>query len=105
MLSDRKEKKPKPKHKVDSWEHISNNVYGKIEWYATRFMLIGTIGVVIGFIGIVYALLNFVFFGSVIQDLNVILGVFIGLGALVASFVLLGWGIFWRKKAEEKTIF
>ena len=102
-MSEKKEKKPKPK--VDSWEKISNNVYGRIEWYATRFMLIGTIGVVIGFIGIVYAILNFIFLGSAIQDLNVILGVFIGVGALVASFVLLGWGIFWRKKAEERTIF
>ena len=104
-MSEMKERKPKAKPKVESWEQISNYVYGRIEWYATRFMLIGTVGVVIGFIGIVYALLNFIFFGSVIQDLNVILGMFIGLGALVASFVLLGWGIFWRKKAEERTIF
>ncbi|MEM2984959.1 MAG: hypothetical protein QXL24_07025, partial [Candidatus Jordarchaeaceae archaeon] len=42
---------------------------------------------------------------SGLQETSVFLGVFIGIGAIVASLVLLAWGIFWRKIVDARSIF
>ncbi|MBE0525929.1 MAG: hypothetical protein IH631_03240 [Candidatus Thorarchaeota archaeon] len=108
------EKKPKHvdakppktvKHKTVTWEEISQKVYDRIEWYATRFIIISTIGVVIGFIAIVYGGIAYVFTPATLQDASVFLAVFVGVGAIVASIILLVWGMFWRKKVENRGIF
>ncbi|MFW9920738.1 MAG: hypothetical protein ACFFED_14130 [Candidatus Thorarchaeota archaeon] len=99
-----KKREPKPR-KGPTFEEIEERAYDRISWYATRFMITATIGVVIGVIGMVYAVLMLVVFGAALQDLNVFVGAFIGVGAIVASLVLLAWGFFWRKKADLKSIF
>ncbi len=91
--------------KGPQWEDIAERAYDRLSWYATRFMIIGSIGVVIGFVAIVYAILSMVLFGSQLQDFNVFLGSFVGLGAIVASLVLIFWGFFWRRKVDQRTIF
>ncbi|MEX2720421.1 MAG: hypothetical protein Q6362_003250 [Candidatus Wukongarchaeota archaeon] len=98
--------KPKKVRKpIPTWEEIIDQVYSQIEWYATRFIIISVLGVVVGFIGLLYGILNIYFSEGDVEDASVFLGIFIGVGALVASFVLLGWGRFWRKKVEDRTIF
>jgi predicted signal transduction protein with EAL and GGDEF domain len=99
-----KEKEPKPKKPIPTYDQIEDNVYDRIETYATRFIIISLVGVVIGVIGIVYGVLNVFFLGTTFQDIFVALGVFIGVGAIVASIVLLVWGLFWRRKVENKSI-
>jgi len=98
-------KKAAKKRRRVTWEHIADRAYTRIEWYASRFLILSSVGIVIGFIALVYAVLNMFFFGAHIQDLNVILGVFIGLGSIVASIVLLFWGIFWRRQVEKRQLF
>ena len=102
-----KEAKPQKikKPKVVEWEDITRRVYGRIEWYATRFIIISTVGVVIGFIALVYGGIAYVFTPATLQDASVFLAVFVGVGAIVASIILLAWGVFWRKKVEMRTIF
>ncbi|MFW9910099.1 MAG: hypothetical protein ACFFEF_16200 [Candidatus Thorarchaeota archaeon] len=102
-----KEEKPPKVKKVKNvtWEGVTQKVYDRIEWYATRFIIISTVGVVIGFIALVYGGIFYVFTAATLQDASVFLAVFVGLGAIVASLILLAWGLFWRKKVETHTIF
>jgi hypothetical protein len=93
------------KPKTVSWEGVTQKVYNRIEWYATRFIIISTIGVVIGFIALVYGGIAYVFTSATLQDATVFLAVFVGVGAIVASIILLAWGVFWRKKVETRSIF
>ncbi|RDE14352.1 MAG: hypothetical protein C4K47_04175 [Candidatus Thorarchaeota archaeon] len=97
-------KKEKAHYLPSSWDEISNNLYLRIEWYASKFITISVWGVVIGFIGIVYGLLSMWFFGSEISALGTFLGFFVGFGALIASVVLLLWGVFWRRRVENHKI-
>lgn len=100
------EKPPKiRKVKTVTWEGITQRVYDRIEWYATRFIIISTVGVVIGFIALVYGGIAYVFTPATLQDASVFLAVFVGAGAIVASLILLAWGLFWRKKVEMRNIF
>lgn len=111
----KKEKRPVP-----SYEKITEDVYAVLQWYATRFIIISVIGMVVGVAGLIYGILAYyflvdptqiilmgVFTGktSGLQDVSVFLGIFIGIGAIAASLVLLAWGIFWRNKVENRTIF
>ena len=98
-------KKSAKKRKRVTWDYIADHAYSRIEWYASRFLIFSSVGIVIGFIALVYAVLNMFFLGAQIQDLNVILGVFIGIGSIVASIVLLIWGIFWRRQVEKRQLF
>jgi len=98
-------KKTTKKHSKVTWDTIAEHSYGRIAWYASRFLIFSSIGIVIGFIALVYGVLNMFFFAAPLQDLNVILGVFIGIGSIVASVVILVWGLFWRRQAEKKRIF
>jgi len=104
-----KVKREKPlkirKVKTVTWEDVTQKVYDRIEWYATRFIIMSTIGVVIGFIALVYGGIAYVFTPATLQDVSVFLAVFIGIGAIVASLILLAWGVFWRKKVEIRNIF
>jgi hypothetical protein len=93
------------KPKTVSWEGVTQRVYNRIEWYATRFIIISTVGVVIGFIALVYGGIAYVFTSATLQDATVFLAVFVGVGAIVASIILLAWGVFWRKKVETRSIF
>ncbi len=93
------------KPKTVTWEGVTQKVYDRIEWYATRFIIISTVGVVIGFIALVYGGIAFVFTAATLQDASVFLAVFVGVGAIVASIILLAWGVFWRKKVETRSIF
>jgi hypothetical protein len=95
------EKHPKERYIPRSWDEISDELYRRIEWYASKFITISVAGVVIGVIGIVYGIVSLVL---VIGALSVFLGLFVGLGALVASLVLLVWGVFWRRRVESKKI-
>jgi len=100
------EKPPKiRKEKKVTWEQVTQKVYDRIEWYATRFIIMSTIGVVIGFIALVYGGIAYVFTPATLQDASVFLAVFVGVGAIVASLILLAWGLFWRKKVEYRNIF
>ncbi|WXG41767.1 MAG: hypothetical protein WED07_13555 [Candidatus Freyarchaeum deiterrae] len=96
---------------------IADQVYNRIEWYATRFIIVSIVGVVIGVAAIIYGSLAYYFivanplaltiessFKTPFQDLSVFLGSFIGIGSLAASLVLWGWGIFWRRKVENRGI-
>ena len=102
--SKEKQDKIKVKKPVPTWDQIQDKVYDSIEFYATRFIIISVIGVVIGMIGLIYGILNIVFLGTTFTDIFVALSVFIGVGAIVISLVLLIWGIFWRGKVEKRTI-
>jgi uncharacterized membrane protein len=93
------------KPKSVTWEGVTQKVYDRIEWYATRFIIISTVGVVIGFIALVYGGIAYVFTPATLQDASVFLAVFVGVGAIVASIILLAWGVFWRKKVETRSIF
>jgi hypothetical protein len=93
------------KPKSVNWENITQKVYDRIEWYATRFIIVSTVGVVVGFIALVYGGIAYVFTPATLQDASVFLAVFVGVGAIVASIILLAWGVFWRKKVETKSIF
>jgi hypothetical protein len=93
------------KPKTVNWENITQKVYDRIEWYATRFIIVSTVGVVVGFIELVYGGIAYVFTPATLQDASVFLAVFVGIGAIVASIILLAWGVFWRKKVETKSIF
>lgn len=93
------------KPKMVTWEGVTKKVYDRIEWYATRFIIISTLGVVIGFIALVYGGIAYVFIGATLQETSVFLAVFVGVGAIVASVILLAWGVFWRKKVENRSIF
>ncbi|GEM_PF-2523000 len=122
----------KPKRPVPRWEDIAERVYGRLNWYATRFIIFSVIGMVIGVTGLVYGILAYYFLvnplttlnpvtvvlyyqinpllistlkPSGLQETSVFLGVFIGIGAIVASLVLLVWGIFWRKIVDKRSIF
>ncbi|MFW9975095.1 MAG: hypothetical protein ACFFDQ_07525 [Candidatus Thorarchaeota archaeon] len=100
------EKPPKiRKVKTVTWEDVTQKVYDRIEWYATRFIIMSTIGVVIGFIALVYGGIAYVFTSATLEDASVFLAVFVGVGAIVASLILLAWGLFWRKKVEIRNIF
>ncbi|MHA3964263.1 MAG: hypothetical protein AM325_012085 [Candidatus Thorarchaeota archaeon SMTZ1-45] len=100
------EKPPKiRKVKTVTWEAVTQKVYDRIEWYATRFIIMSTVGVVIGFIALVYGGIAYVFTPATLQDASVFLAVFVGVGAVVASLILLAWGLFWRKKVEMRNIF
>jgi len=103
-LKQEKVKKIK-KPKTVTWEGVTQKVYDRIEWYATRFIIISTVGVVIGFIALVYGGIAYVFTPATLQDASVFLAVFVGVGAIVASIILLSWGVFWRKKVETHSIF
>ena len=107
MTEHKKESKPKQKVKkpTPTWEQVTNHVYERIYWYATRFIITSVVGVVVGVIGLVYAGLMTLALGFSLEDISVFLGVFIGMGALVVSLILLGWGGFWRKKVENRSIF
>ena len=98
-------KKASKKPKRVTWDSIADRAYERIAWYASRFLIFSSVGIVIGFIALVYGVLNMFFFSAQLQDLNVVLGVFIGIGSIVASIVLLAWGFFWRNQAEKRTIF
>lgn len=98
-------KKVSKKRKKITWTSIADQAYDRISWYASRFLIFSSVGIVIGFIALVYGILNMIFFAAQLQDLNVILGVFLGVGSIVASLVLLFWGLFWRRQAEKRTIF
>jgi hypothetical protein len=93
------------KPKTVSWEGVTERVYNRIEWYATRFIIMSTVGVVIGFIALVYGGMAYVFTSATLQDATVFLAVFVGVGAIVASIILLAWGVFWRRKVEDRSIF
>ncbi|MBS7251235.1 MAG: hypothetical protein KIH08_11715 [Candidatus Freyarchaeota archaeon] len=122
----------KSKRPVPRWEEIAEHVYGRLDWYATRFIIFSVIGMVIGVAGLVYGILAYYFLvnplttinpvtvtlyyqinpllistlkPSGLQETSVFLGVFIGVGSLVASLVLLAWGIFWRKIVDARSIF
>lgn len=98
-------KKSSKKRKTLMWEDIADQAYNRIARFASKFLIISSLGIVIGFIALVYASLSMIFFSAQLQDLNVVLGVFIGIGSIVASLVLLVWGLFWRRQAEKRTIF
>ena len=116
-----KQKKPrlgKVKERVQramkpSYKDIIEEVYITINWYATRFILFSVVGIVIGFISLVYGILAMYFANplesilniSALQNISVFLGIFIGLSAIVVSLILLAWGIFWRKKVDNRSIF
>jgi hypothetical protein len=107
MTQERKETKTKQKVKKPrpTYEQVTEHVYERIYWYATRFIITSVVGVVVGVIGLVYAGLMIIAFTLPLQDISVFLGVFIGVGALVVSLILLGWGSFWRRKVENRSIF
>ena len=106
-MATEKEKKPKQliKKPRPSWDEVAEHVYERIYWYATRFIILSVVGVVIGFIGLIYSGLMIIAFGIPLGNISVFLGVFIGVGALVVSMILLGWGSFWRRKVDNRTIF
>jgi hypothetical protein len=93
------------REKSVTWEGITQKVYDRIEWYATRFIILSTVGVVIGFIALVYGGMLYVFTAATLQDASVFLAVFVGVGAIVASLILLAWGVFWRRRVENRSIF
>ncbi len=102
--SDKAAAKAEKEHYVpSSWDEVSTNLYQRIEWYASKFITVSVMGVVIGVIGVVYGLVSLVL-GSAISAISVFLGFFVGFGALVASIVLLLWGVFWRRRVENKKI-
>ncbi len=113
-LAKHPEKKP-DKRPIPKWEDIIEEVYGSIQWYATRFILFSVVGIVVGFIAIVYGILAMYFSTpaqsiltfnySPLQNVSVFLGVFVGVGTIAVSLVLLSWGIFWRKKVDNRSIF
>jgi hypothetical protein len=115
MSKKEKEVKKPSKRPIPTWEDITDQVYSKIMWYATRFIILSIVGVVVGFIAIIYGILAMYFVGptmltlipnaSPLQDFSVFLGVFIGVGAITASIVLLVWGLFWRRKVDNRSIF
>lgn len=98
-----------------SYKDIIEEVYTTINWYATRFILFSIVGMVVGFIALVYGILAMYFINplelflnlnvSALQDISVFLGVFIGFGSIVVSIILLAWGLFWRKKVDNRSIF
>ena len=96
-------KKEKERYIPSSWEEVNTNLYQRIEWYASKFITISVWGVVIGVIGVVYGALSLVL-GSSMSAVSVFLGFFVGFGALIASIVLLLWGVFWRRRVENKKI-
>ena len=106
-MSTEKEKKPKKSAKkpTPTWDEVAQHVYERIYWYATRFIIFSVVGVVIGVIGLVYSALMIIALGIPLGEISVFLGVFIGAGALVVSVILLGWGSFWRKKVDNRSIF
>ncbi|MBS7248637.1 MAG: hypothetical protein QXN15_08560 [Candidatus Jordarchaeales archaeon] len=122
----------KTRRPIPRWEDIVEQVYGRINWYATRFIIFSVVGMVVGVIGIIYGVLAYYFLvnplttinpvtvaiyyeinpamiftlkTSGLQEISVFLGVFIGIGSIVASLVLLAWGIFWRRKVDAHSIF
>jgi len=115
MSKKEKEVKKPSKRPIPTWEEITDQVYSKIMWYATRFIIFSIVGVVVGFIAIIYGILAMYFVAptiltlipnaSPLQDFSVFLGVFIGVGAIAASIVLLVWGLFWRRKVDNRSIF
>ena len=115
-----KEREPKERRSKPSYEKITDEVYSSLQWYATRFIIISVIGLVIGVAGLIYGILSYYFLvdptqimltgiftgkTSGLQELSVFLGIFIGIGAIAASLVLLAWGIFWRGKVENRSVF
>lgn len=115
-----KEREPKERRSKPSYEKITDEVYSSLQWYATRFIIISVIGMVIGVAGLIYGILSYYFLvdptqimltgiftgkTSGLQELSVFLGIFIGIGAIAASLVLLAWGIFWRGKVENRSVF
>lgn len=115
-----KEKETKERRPPPSYEKITEQVYSRLQWYATRFIIISVIGMVVGVAGLIYGILSYYFLvdptqimltgiftgkTSGFQDLSVFLGIFIGIGAIAASLVLLTWGIFWRGKVENRSVF
>ena len=96
---------PKPKRRTATWEDVEDRVYVRLEWYATRYVMISAVGVVLGVVALVYSALSMLFLHSQLQNLDVIFGVLLGVGLIIVSLVLLAWGLFWRKKAENRSIF
>ncbi|MGQ9720440.1 MAG: hypothetical protein ACUVXA_03865 [Candidatus Jordarchaeum sp.] len=98
-----------------SYKDIIEEVYTTINWYATRFILFSIVGMVVGFIALVYGILVMYFINPLelllnlnlfaLQDVSVFLAVFIGFGSIVVSIILLAWGLFWRKKVDNRSIF
>jgi len=97
--------KPKKARKPPTWAEITEFVYTQIGWYATRFIIFSTVGVVVGFIALVYMFLTMYIYANPLQDLSVFLGAFIGVGAIATSLILLALGAFWRRKVENQSIF
>ena len=98
-------KQPKAKKRIRTWEEVEAHVYDRIYLFATRFIIFSVIGVVFGFISTIYGVLSFIFLGLPLQEITTFIALFIGVGAIAASFILLAWGLFWRKKVENRTIF
>lgn len=96
---------PKPPKRIRTWDEIESHVYERIYLYATRFIIFSVVGVVFGFISTIYGLLSFIFLGLPLQEITTFIALFIGVGAIAASLILLSWGLFWRKKVENRTIF
>jgi hypothetical protein len=97
----KQEKKPR----VFTWETLRDHVYARIDFYATRFILISVIGIVVGFIALVYAIIDIAFLSGTLHDITFVLGVMIGVGAIVASLILLVWGMFWRRQVDREKLF
>lgn len=97
------EKKEKEHYVPKSWEEVSTNLYQRIEWYASKFITYSVYGVVVGVIGVVYGFVSLAL-GSAASQISTFLGLFIGFGALVASIILLLWGVFWRRRVENQKI-
>ena len=98
-------KKPKAPKRIRTWDEVETHVYERIYLFATRFIIFSVIGVVFGFISTIYGLLSFIFLGLPLQEITTFVALFIGVGAMAASMILLAWGLFWRKKVENRTIF
>jgi uncharacterized membrane protein (DUF485 family) len=88
-----------------SWSAVRDHVYAQINFYATRFITIAVVGIVVGFIAIVYSAIALLFLSGRVTDITVALGVLIGVGAIVASLILLAWGTFWRRQVDKEKLF
>ena len=98
-------KPPRTPKRIRTWEEVEAHVYERIYLFATRFIIFSVIGVVFGFISTIYGVLSFIFLGLPLQEITTFIALFIGVGAIAASFILLAWGLFWRRKVENRTIF
>jgi len=88
-----------------SWPTVRDRIYARIDFYATRFITIAIVGMVVGFIAIVYSIIDLLFLTGNLLDITVVIGVLIGAGAIVASLILLVWGMFWRGQVDKEKLF